>query len=159
MVPASAQLRVHPERKDGGHPTLCNAPPQWLRMRHQSHQSMDIDRKGQADHLSWQYGHFCHMLQVTCRFAACRMLNASHCLLLVIYCRLHAVCFNSQCCNSGRHVTYVSCFLYLASAARRMLRAAYCVLQVACRLMYSHVVQYWATRYIPLSVSCLWLLA
>ena len=39
MVPASAQLRVRPERKDGGHPALCNAPPQWLRMRHQSHQS------------------------------------------------------------------------------------------------------------------------
>jgi len=39
MVPASAQLRVLPERKDGGHPALCNAPPQWLRMRHQSHQS------------------------------------------------------------------------------------------------------------------------
>ena len=39
MVPASAQVRVLPERKDGGHPALCNAPPQWLRMRHQSHQS------------------------------------------------------------------------------------------------------------------------
>ena len=39
MAPASAQLRVSPERKDGGHPALCNAPPQWLRMRHQSHQS------------------------------------------------------------------------------------------------------------------------
>ena len=39
MVPASAQLRARPERKDGGHPALCNAPPQWLRMRHQSHQS------------------------------------------------------------------------------------------------------------------------
>ena len=39
MVLASAQLRVRPERKDGGHPALCNAPPQWLRMRHQSHQS------------------------------------------------------------------------------------------------------------------------
>ena len=38
MAPASAQLRVNPERKDGGHPTLCNVPPQWLRMRHQSHQ-------------------------------------------------------------------------------------------------------------------------
>ena len=40
MVPASAQLRVSPERKDGGHPALCNAPPQWLRMRHQSHQKL-----------------------------------------------------------------------------------------------------------------------
>ena len=39
MVLASAQLRARPERKDGGHPALCNAPPQWLRMRHQSHQS------------------------------------------------------------------------------------------------------------------------
>ena len=39
MAPASAQLRVRPERKDGVHPTLCNAPPPWLRMRHQSHQS------------------------------------------------------------------------------------------------------------------------
>ena len=39
MAPASAQVRVRPERKDGGHPALCNAPPQWLRMRHQSHQS------------------------------------------------------------------------------------------------------------------------
>ena len=38
MFPASAQLRVRPERKDGGHPALCNTPPQWLRMRHQSHQ-------------------------------------------------------------------------------------------------------------------------
>ena len=27
MAPASAQLRVRPERKDGVHPTLCNAPP------------------------------------------------------------------------------------------------------------------------------------
>ena len=34
MVPASAQLGARPERKDGGHPTSCNAPPQWLRMRH-----------------------------------------------------------------------------------------------------------------------------
>ena len=32
MVLASAQLRARPERKDGGHPTLCNAPPTWLRM-------------------------------------------------------------------------------------------------------------------------------
>ena len=39
MAPASAQLRVLPERKDGGHPTLCNAPPPWIQMRHQSHQS------------------------------------------------------------------------------------------------------------------------
>ena len=39
MTPASAQVRVRPERKDGGYPALCNAPPQWLRMRHQSHQS------------------------------------------------------------------------------------------------------------------------
>ena len=31
----------------GGHPTLCNAPPQWLRMRHQSHQSMQ--EPGQED--------------------------------------------------------------------------------------------------------------
>ena len=38
MTPAS-DSRVRPERKDGGHPALCNAPPQWLRMRHQSHQS------------------------------------------------------------------------------------------------------------------------
>jgi hypothetical protein len=28
MAPASAQLRVRPARKDGGHPALCNAPPQ-----------------------------------------------------------------------------------------------------------------------------------
>jgi len=28
MVPTSAQLGARPERKDGGHPTLCNAPPQ-----------------------------------------------------------------------------------------------------------------------------------
>ena len=27
MVPASAQLGVRPERKDGVHPALCNAPP------------------------------------------------------------------------------------------------------------------------------------
>ena len=27
MVPASAQLGARPERKDGVHPTLCNAPP------------------------------------------------------------------------------------------------------------------------------------
>ena len=38
MVLVSAQLGARPERKDGGHPTLGNAPPQWLRMRHQSHQ-------------------------------------------------------------------------------------------------------------------------
>ena len=43
MVLASAQLRARPERKDGGHPALCNAPPQWLRMRHQSHQSHPLD--------------------------------------------------------------------------------------------------------------------
>ena len=39
MVLASAQLGARPERKDGGHPALCNATPQWLRLRHQSHQS------------------------------------------------------------------------------------------------------------------------
>ena len=39
QIKATAQLRARPERKDGGHPALCNAPPQWLRMRHQSHQS------------------------------------------------------------------------------------------------------------------------
>ena len=39
MVPTSAQLGARPERKDGGHPAWCNAPPQQMRMRHQSHQS------------------------------------------------------------------------------------------------------------------------
>jgi len=47
MAPASAQVRVRPERKDGRHPALCNAPPQWLRMRHQSHQS-GVDDMGRA---------------------------------------------------------------------------------------------------------------
>ena len=39
MVLASAQIGARPERKDGGHPDLCNATPQWLHQRHQSHQS------------------------------------------------------------------------------------------------------------------------
>ena len=50
MVPASAQLRVRPERKDGGHPALCNAPPQWLRMRHQSHQSHQVTDHSRTMH-------------------------------------------------------------------------------------------------------------
>ena len=56
MVPASAQLRVRPERKDGGHPALCNAPPQWLLIRHQSHQSQspqtEVNRT-RAQHTMW----------------------------------------------------------------------------------------------------------
>ena len=38
MVQEAVQVGAGPERKDGGHPALCKAPPQWLRMRHQSHQ-------------------------------------------------------------------------------------------------------------------------
>ena len=30
MVLVSAQVGARPERKDGVHPALCNAPPQWL---------------------------------------------------------------------------------------------------------------------------------
>ena len=45
MAPASAQLMVRPERKDGGHPALCHATPQWPRMRHQSHQSHQMNCK------------------------------------------------------------------------------------------------------------------
>ena len=58
MAPASAQLRVRPERKDGGHPALCNAPPQWLRMRHQSHQSHRVVR-GDVGVGKMDMGHLC----------------------------------------------------------------------------------------------------
>ena len=93
---------------------------------------MDIDRKGQAGHLYWRCGHLCLLLQVACRFDACRMLHVSHCLLPVTCCRLHAVCFNSKCCNCVRN-TYlcfmflVPCFCYLPHGASCMLRAAGCM--------------------------------
>ena len=51
MVLASAQLGARPERKDGGHPALCNATPQWLHQRHQSHQSLDGRRMHPTAHL------------------------------------------------------------------------------------------------------------
>ena len=38
MVLVSAPVGARPERNDGGHPALCNAPLQWLRIRHQSYQ-------------------------------------------------------------------------------------------------------------------------
>ena len=47
--PGLARVRVRPERKDGRHPALCNAPPQRLRMRHQSHQSHQ-DHQSPAQH-------------------------------------------------------------------------------------------------------------
>jgi len=99
----------------------------------------------------------CCRLRAGLLHTLCCILHTACCWLFAAGCRPFV--FNSQCCNSGRYVTYASCFLYLASVARRMLRAAYCVLQVACRLMYPHVLQYWTTRYIPLPVPCLWLLA
>ena len=73
--------------------------------------------------------HSCHMLQVAIRFSAYRMLHASYCLLLVTCCILHAVCFNSKCCNRGRNAIYVSCFLYPASAT--LPHAASCMLCAA----------------------------
>ena len=56
QIKTKAQLRVRPERKDGGHPALCNAPPQWLRMRHQNHQSGTKVTKGTRGILLWHLG-------------------------------------------------------------------------------------------------------
>ena len=83
----------------------------------------------------------CHMLQVERRLAACRMLHASYCLLLVTCFMLHAVCFNSKCCNSWTKcyicfMFLVPCFCCLPHAASLV---ACCVLQAACPLMYFHV--------------------
>ena len=73
-------------------------------------------------------------ISATCCRLRAGLMHASCCMLHTACCRLFAAgcmpfVFNSQCCNSGRQVTYASCFLYLASVARRMLRAAYCVQQ------------------------------
>ena len=152
MAPASAQLRVRPERKDGGHPAFCNAPPQWLRMRHQSHQSprnfLDefFAQRDQtfASKYAWRAQHAAHCLQLPvacctppapCLFSILRAMLPAACCVCILHsasCRLHAACCASACCVlcCGLHV--ICCFLFLASCFSHVCCMSYAVCSFLC---------------------------
>ena len=45
-IDTNQREKLKRERKATNHPALCNAPPQWLRMRHQSHQRQRHGKTG-----------------------------------------------------------------------------------------------------------------